>query len=180
MLIAKEKRKTNIAEYILYMWQVEDTIRACNFNMEILEDKIISQFDQPDKIQNEIRDWYANIMVMMHEENIKKSGHLKILRSLIDELFELHKKLIQDNHDPKYTDQYKLAAPNITDLSKKIGNPEANEIEVCLTGLYALLLLKLRKRKISEETIEAMQTFSKMLALLSEKYKEMEEGKFEI
>ncbi|MFR1241726.1 MAG: DUF4924 family protein, partial [Butyricimonas faecihominis] len=24
MLIAREKRKSNVAEYILYMWQVED------------------------------------------------------------------------------------------------------------------------------------------------------------
>ena len=28
MFIAQELRKKNIAEYLLYMWQVEDTIRA--------------------------------------------------------------------------------------------------------------------------------------------------------
>ena len=28
MYIAQELRKSNIAEYLLYMWQVEDTIRA--------------------------------------------------------------------------------------------------------------------------------------------------------
>ena len=27
MLIAREKRKSNVAEYILYMWQVEDLLR---------------------------------------------------------------------------------------------------------------------------------------------------------
>lgn len=28
MLIAKELRKKSIAEYLLYMWQIEDIIRA--------------------------------------------------------------------------------------------------------------------------------------------------------
>ncbi|MBR2242341.1 MAG: DUF4924 family protein, partial [Prevotella sp.] len=28
MYIAKELRKKNIAEYLLYMWQVEDLLRA--------------------------------------------------------------------------------------------------------------------------------------------------------
>ena len=28
MYIASQKRKENIAEYLLYMWQIEDLIRA--------------------------------------------------------------------------------------------------------------------------------------------------------
>ena len=34
MIIARRKRKENIAEYLLYMWQVEDLIRANNFDMD--------------------------------------------------------------------------------------------------------------------------------------------------
>ena len=49
MLIAQEKRKTNIAEYILYMWQVEDLIRAHQFNMDLIEQNLISQYAQPAK-----------------------------------------------------------------------------------------------------------------------------------
>lgn len=29
MITASQKRKENIAEYLLYMWQIEDLIRAC-------------------------------------------------------------------------------------------------------------------------------------------------------
>lgn len=38
MIVAREKRKKNVAEYVLYMWQVEDTIRAFNFNINTLEE----------------------------------------------------------------------------------------------------------------------------------------------
>ncbi|MDE7144362.1 MAG: DUF4924 family protein, partial [Muribaculaceae bacterium] len=34
MIIASEKRKNNIAEYLLYMWQIEDIIRANNLDID--------------------------------------------------------------------------------------------------------------------------------------------------
>ena len=79
MLIAQEKRKTNIAEYILYMWQVEDLIRAHQFNIDLIEHNLISQYAQPAKIKNDIRDWYANLMLMMYREGIREKGHLRDL-----------------------------------------------------------------------------------------------------
>ncbi|NJM15399.1 MAG: DUF4924 family protein [Bacteroidales bacterium] len=41
MLIAKEKRNENVAEYILYMWQLEDLLRGCNFDINIVEREIV-------------------------------------------------------------------------------------------------------------------------------------------
>ena len=37
MIIAKKKKNENIAEYILYMWQIEDLIRAYNLNIKGLD-----------------------------------------------------------------------------------------------------------------------------------------------
>ena len=179
MLIAREKRKNNIAEYLLYMWQVEDTIRACNFDMNILEKRIVSQFTENEKVKAEIREWYADLILMMHEEGIKEAGHLRILRSQVDELYELHKRLLGDKKDVKYIEQYYWAAPNIKEFEKRLKGQTANEIETCLNGLYALLLLRLQKKDISGETQEAMQTFSNLLAILSERFKEIETGKQE-
>ena len=34
MIIAQKKRKENIAEYLLYMWQIEDLIRATGVSAE--------------------------------------------------------------------------------------------------------------------------------------------------
>ena len=36
MIIAKQKRRENIAEYVLYMWQLEDLIRAYNFDIDAM------------------------------------------------------------------------------------------------------------------------------------------------
>jgi hypothetical protein len=177
MLIAREKYKTNIAEYILYMFRVEDTIRACNLDMGLLEKRIISQFTVSEKVRQEIRDWYADLILMMHQENIRTKGHLSMLETLIGELNALHLKLIYDLKDQNYLEQYYRALPNIKEFEKKLDKPPKNDIEACLVALYALLLLKLTKREISRETLEAMQTFSSMLALLSEWHKKAADQK---
>ncbi|MFC2121971.1 DUF4924 family protein, partial [Bacteroidota bacterium] len=62
MIIAKEKRYTNIAEYILYMWQIEDIIRAYKFDIDEIEKNIISKYDQPENILKEIRYWYISLI----------------------------------------------------------------------------------------------------------------------
>ena len=43
MLIAQQKLKENIAEYILYMYQIEDVIRAYNFDLERIMDEYVRQ-----------------------------------------------------------------------------------------------------------------------------------------
>ena len=49
MIIAKQKRKENIAEYLLYMWQIEDLIRANNFDMDLIRRTVIAHCNQPMK-----------------------------------------------------------------------------------------------------------------------------------
>ena len=180
MLIAREKRNQNIIEYLLYMYQVEDTIRACEFDMEIIEDRVISQFKVSENVKMEIRDWYSNIIVMMHEEGVKKKGHISLLTSVVDTLSQLHYKLLTELKDAKYIEQYAFAQPNIKAFSEKLGKEKPGEVDTCLTALYVLLLLRLQKKTISDETLEAMQTFSNMLAVLGAWFKKVEEGKMEV
>jgi len=172
MLIAQEKRRTNIAEYVLYMWQVEDVIRAYHFDIELIDKNIISQFDKPDHIKKEIKNWYANLILMMHEEYIKEKGHLKFIKDITNDLNDLHIELLTKKKDAKYTELYRYAESNIRDFKNKLQDPALNEIEICLSGLYALLLLRLQKRRIHSETTQAMMTFSYLLAMLSKRYKE--------
>jgi hypothetical protein len=174
MLIAQEKRKTNIAEYVLYMWQVEDLIRAYKFDIELIDSNIISQFNKPDHVKREIKNWYANLILMMHEEYIKQKGHLKFVKDVINDLNNLHIELLTKEKDPKYTELYKYTEPNIREFKNKLQDPGMNEIEICLSGLYALLLMRLQKRRINSETTQAMMTFSYLLAMLSKIFKERE------
>ena len=41
MDIAQKKRKENIAEYILYLWQLEDLLRAVQFSPEAIHSALI-------------------------------------------------------------------------------------------------------------------------------------------
>ena len=50
MIIADKLKTTNRAEYLLYMWQVEDIIRAYNCNADRLAHEYVSRFSlQPQK-----------------------------------------------------------------------------------------------------------------------------------
>ncbi|MBQ1485634.1 MAG: DUF4924 family protein, partial [Muribaculaceae bacterium] len=49
MIIAKQKRQENIAEYLLYLWQVEDLLRACNLDIDKVEKAVIGRYDVDDK-----------------------------------------------------------------------------------------------------------------------------------
>jgi hypothetical protein len=174
MLIAKEKRKSNIAEYVLYMWQVEDVIRAYKFDIDLIDKNIISQYNKPDSVKKEIRNWYANLILMMHDEYIKEKGHLRFVKNIINDLNDLHISLLTKKKDTKYIELYRWAADNIQEFKQKLQDPRLNEIEICFSGLYALLLLRLQKRKVNAETRQAMMTFSNLLALLSLRFKEQE------
>ena len=174
MLIAQEKRKTNIAEYVLYMWQVEDVIRAYKFNIDLIDKNIVSQYNKPDSVKKEIKNWYVNLILMMHEEYIKEKGHLRFVKNIINDLYDLHIQLLTKKKDEKYIELYKWAVDNIQEFKQKLQDPGLNEIEICLSGLYALLLLRLQKRNVNSETKKAMMTFSNLLALLSIRFKEQE------
>jgi hypothetical protein len=93
MIIAQEKRKTNIAEFILYMWQVEDLIRASGFDLERVDENVIRKFDLPPETLEEIRTWYSNLITLMAEERIVNKGHMSFLNNLIRELNDLHLRL---------------------------------------------------------------------------------------
>lgn len=72
MLIAQELRKTNIAEYILYMWQVEDLLRACSFDANFIQSKLVSRFNADENTSKEIAAWYNNLALVMEKEHIRK------------------------------------------------------------------------------------------------------------
>ena len=73
MLTAKQKRKENIAEYILYLFQVEDLIRAFKLDMHLITQNLVS-YQVDEKTREEIADWYKNLVVMMEKEGRQKSG----------------------------------------------------------------------------------------------------------
>ncbi len=75
MIIAKKQKQENIISYILYMWQIEDTIRAYDFNLDKIKDQWINMYNTDDATKKEIINWYDNLIEMMKLEQIKSSGN---------------------------------------------------------------------------------------------------------
>lgn len=90
MIIASRKRKENVAEYILYMWQIEDLIRANNCDIELIDKNIIRKFNLPDDQRKEMKEWYESLIDMMRREGVTQSGHLQINKNILNQLVQLH------------------------------------------------------------------------------------------
>ncbi|MBN1926892.1 MAG: DUF4924 family protein [Prolixibacteraceae bacterium] len=176
MLVANEKRQTNISEYILYMWQVEDIIRAFGLDMVKLQEHVISKYSSR---QEEVRKWYNNLVLMMKKEQKQLSGHLQFLVNLTEELNRFHLLLIQKNTDPEYSLLYSNIKADIQHVREKSGHNH-HDVEVSLNTLYIILMLKLKNQEISEGTQQAVWKFGNLMGHLSKLYRAYETGSLEI
>ena len=180
MLIAKEKRKKNIAEYILYLWQVEDLIRALDFDPERIGKMLVSRFDVDEDTHLEIYDWYKNLALMMEKEQITKKGHLQFVVNIIEDLNRFHMQLLQSGTDPQYPMLFQLAKPVLNEFKGKSLEKDANDIQLGFQALYSIMLLRLQNKEISNSTQTAINHISKMIGHLAARYLQYENGKFEI
>ncbi len=174
MNIALEKKQNNIAEYVLYMWQVEDLLRAFNLDIDLLEKNVFGIFSEDDKERASIKEWYSKILEMMQLERIVKQGHLQITTNIILDLNTLHVELLKNPAENKYKELYYKAASNLREFEQKITDKETNEVEMMFIGLYGLLMMRIKKETVSKETEAAMKTFSDLLAVLATKYHKRE------
>ncbi len=107
---------------------------------------------------------------------MEEKGHIQALKNTVDELTELHFFLLHQAHDGRYRQLVTQAAGNLVEFRRKAGvDDTVSDVELALNGLYGQLMLKLQKREIHPETVAAMESFSKMIAYLAARYKQMEE-----
>jgi hypothetical protein len=179
MLIAQQKRKENIAEYILYLYQVEDLIRAFKLDMELINAKLVSSYRVDEKTSDEISAWYENLVLMMEKEGKQQSGHLQFLKNLVNDLHEFHLRLIALGADPEYSSAWPSLTSLLAELSQK-NQTAANDVQAALDGIYGYLLLKIQNKEISEETFDAVKRLSAWLSQLSRLYREYESGDLQL
>ena len=156
MYIAHQLRKENIAEYLLYMWQVEDLLRAYGCSLSNIRREYINRFDYSDEQKEEMADWYGDLIRMMNQEGCRERGHLQINRVVMQQLSELHSQLLDSTKFPFYTSEYYKVLPYIVELRKQ-------------------------KKDISPDTQHAIKEITTFIGMLSDYYKkDKEEGlKFE-
>jgi len=144
-----KSKKENIAEYILYLWQLEDYLRAfpeqANANTELLE-----------------------VYDMMLTEGVMAGGHIQLAQNALDELEDLHNQL-NDTEAP-YRAVVLHLQPKLNLLKAKTHTPLMSDVEACLTLLYQVMLLRLKQQPITPETNEVVQDATQLLRFLSKTY----------
>ena len=179
MFVAQELRKKNIAEYLLYMWQVEDTIRAFGCSLARIRREYIDRFDYNEEQKDEEADWFGNLIKMMNEEGCREQGHLQINKVTLQLLTELHQQLLSSSKFPFYNAEYYKVLPFIVELRNRGANKEEGEIETCLNLLYCVMMLRLQKKEITTSTEHALKEVSTFIGMLSDYYKKDKEEPLE-
>ena len=183
MYIAKELRKKNIAEYLLYMWQVEDLLRAYDCSLSRIRREYIERFDYTEEQKEEMTDWYGDLLRMMNQEGCRQSGHLQINKIVMQQLIELNAELLGSTEYPFYTSEYYKVLPYIVELRQKRGEKtdadhtemgQESEIETCFNALYGMMLLRLQKKEISPDTKHAIKEITTFIGMLNDEF--MKEG----
>ena len=179
MFISQQLRKNNIAEYLLYMWQVEDTIRAFGCSLARIKREYIDKFDYTEEQKEELTDWYGHLIRMMNEEGCREAGHLQINKVTMMNLEELHARLLQSPKFPFYNAAYYKVLPFIVELRNRGANKEENEIETCFDALYGVMMLRLQKKPITPNTEHAVKEITTLVGMLSDYYKKDREEPLE-
>lgn len=177
MFISQQLRKKSIAEYVLYMWQVEDLIRAYGCSLSRIKNEYVSQFsDYTDEQRSELVDWYGDLIRMINQEGKREKGHLQINQIVVQDVSDLHAQLLQSSKFPFYNAEYYKVLPFIVELRNR-GSKDVGEIETCLNALYGTMMLRLQKKPISPETANAVKEITTFIGKLSDYYiKDRTEG----
>ena len=144
-----KSKRDNIAEYILYLWQMEDYLRA---------------FPQNAEATPELHD----LNEMMHREGIVEGGHLALANNALSEVEELHAQILDE--DAMYRAAMIRLRPALNLLKAKTDRPTMSDIEACFVLLYQVMMLRLQKKEITPETADVQQRATQVLQFLSKTY----------
>lgn len=170
MYIAQQLRKSNITAYTVYMFQVEDVLRACSLDIERVCHTYLAPFGYDEKKSLAAREWYAALIRMMKEEDCQEKGHVQVVKATIALLCDRHGELMQDTQKTAYHALYYKALPHIVALRAHGENKDKHEVENCLDALYGLTLLKMKGQEPSPQTLEAIRPIATLMEALSELY----------
>lgn len=187
MDIAKAKRRENIAEYILYLWQVEDLLRALGFDPGQIRSALVEPRGlEPEKAQ-EYMDWYVSIGNMLREEGKESEGHLAHTLHLIADLHGLHNQLLTlpvgERYRPVF-DRLSAELPRLREVlssSERLSGSEMSDTELSFRALYAAMLYRMKggekETQIADGIVEVV---SPSVAVLADIYGKAERGEIDL
>lgn len=170
MNIAETKRQNNISEYIIHMYQTEDLIRAYEFKIEDIDEYVVKHIPGDESEKKELLGWYTEVMNQMKAEGLESSGHLSSVQEIVNELSIMYEEL--QSTDSAFEEVHKSSKSHIDKNMELAKGAITSEVQICLNGVYGLLLLRMKGKNVSDELMESINAFGDILSYLSYKYKQ--------
>ncbi|MEG0807745.1 MAG: DUF4924 family protein [Alistipes sp.] len=181
MDIAQAKRRENIAEYILYLWQLEDLLRALQFSPEA----VFSQLIAPRKDLNEEQKsvfllWYMDLANLLRQEGKEEQGHLEHTLHLIADLHNLHLQLMNLPVGAHYRKSFAHLEPQLAHLRMLLEKPGISDTELCFRALYAAMLYNIKGQGDKSAVTDTLEFISPVIAELAAIYHQVERGEIDL
>ena len=169
MFIARKLRNQSISAYLIYMYQVEDLVRAYGLDADRIAAEYLPRFGYDETQMKEAKEWYESLARMMREEGKEGSGHLRVVQNTIDLMEDHHRELLADSDEHEYRAAYYKALPHIVALRAQGNNKDKQEMENCIDALYGATVLRMQGKELSAGTKAALQPISDLLRLGEDK-----------
>ena len=180
MLIAQQKRKQNIAEYILYLWQLEDLLRALQFSPEAIYSQLVAPTGADEEQKQTIFLWYMDIVGLLRKEGKEQSGHLDHTLHLIADMHNLNLQLLSLPVGGRYRTLAAQLEPELPRLRTIIGKEEMSDTELCFRALYAAMLYRIRGKGGEHAIEDTIAVVSPVIAELASMYGKVERGEIDL
>ena len=176
MDIAQSRRRENIAEYILYLWQLEDLLRALQFSPEAIWATLVAKREVAPEQQQAIFLWYMELCNLLREEGKEEQGHLNHTLHLIADLQNLHLQLMQLPIGEEYRRRYAKLAPELPRLRSLFSKHE----ELCFRALYAVMLYRIKGQGENRAIADVVELVSPVVAELAHVFRLAELGEIDL
>ena len=181
MDIAKSKRRENIAEYILYLWQLADLLRALQFSPEAIFSTLIApRKDIGEEQKHVFLLWYMDLANLLRQEGKEEKGHLEHTLHLIQDMHDLHLQLMKLPVGEHYRATYAHLEPELPRLRAVLGNPGMSDTELCFRALYAAMLYRIKGEGGKQAVTDTLEYISPVIAELADMYGKVERGEVDL
>ena len=181
MDIAQAKRRENIAEYILYLWQLEDLLRALQFSPEAIHSQLVAPRRELTEEQKSVfLMWYLDLCNLLRQEGKEEKGHLAHTLHLIADLHDLHLQLLKLPAGARYRQTAARLEPQLPHLRSILGNPGMSDTELCFRALYAAMLYRIKGEGEKSAVADTLACISPVIAELSALHGKVERGELDL
>ena len=177
---AQAKRKENIAEYILYLWQLEDLLRALQFSPEAIYSQLVATRDIDEERKHLFLVWYMDIVNLLREEGKEEKGHLAHTMHLIADLHDLHLQLMRLPAGEHYRKTFARLEAELPKLRAVLGDKEMSDTELCFRALYAAMLYRIKGEGDKSAVTDTVEYISPVIAELADMYRKVETGEIDL